>query len=102
MPTKLVKAAPVRRLIGYAQVSTEDQGADPQFDDCALQGCATGSRGAPPAQTGTGWCWLACCARSGPRNPGRRPSRPPRSVGHLLTIIEQHEAASAHFPGADR
>jgi len=36
MPTKLVKAAPVRRLIGYAQVSTDDQNLDLQRD--ALEG----------------------------------------------------------------
>jgi hypothetical protein len=38
MPTKLPKAAPPGRLIGYARVSTEEQGTDPQLDERAA-GC---------------------------------------------------------------
>ena len=41
MPTKLPKAAPPGRLIGYARVSTEEQGTDPQLDELRAAGCAT-------------------------------------------------------------
>jgi DNA invertase Pin-like site-specific DNA recombinase len=41
MPTKPPKAAPPSRLIGYARVSTEDQGTNPQLDELRAAGCAT-------------------------------------------------------------
>ena len=43
MPTKLPKAAPSGRLIGYARVSTEEQGTDPQLDE--LRAAGRGSSG---------------------------------------------------------
>ena len=39
MPAKLPKAAPPSRLIGYARVSTEEQGTDPQLDELRAAGC---------------------------------------------------------------
>ena len=41
MPTKPPKAAPPRRLIGYARVSTEEQDTDSQLDELRVAGCAT-------------------------------------------------------------
>jgi resolvase-like protein len=39
MPPKTQKATAVGRLIGYARVSTEDQGTDPQTDELRAAGC---------------------------------------------------------------
>ena len=40
MLPKTQKAAAVGRLIGYARVSTEEQGTDPQRDELQAAGCA--------------------------------------------------------------
>src|SRR5580693_3451816 len=41
MSAKPRKTAPPGRLIGYARVSTEEQGTDPQCDELRAAGCAT-------------------------------------------------------------
>src|SRR5271165_6528809 len=41
MPPRGQKTAAPGRLIGYARVSTEDQGTDPQLDELRAAGCAT-------------------------------------------------------------
>src|ERR1700761_4697869 len=99
MPTTLPKAAPPGRLIGYARVSTEEQGTDPQLDELRAAGCATileehasGADRSRPV--------LARLLRE--IRPGEtlvvvRLDRLARSVSHLLAVIEQLEAREAHF-----
>src|ERR1700704_5310912 len=41
MPKKPPQAALPSRLIGYARISTEEQGTDPQLDELRAAGCAT-------------------------------------------------------------
>ena len=41
MPAKPRKTALPGRLVGYARVSTEEQGTDPQLDELRAAGCAT-------------------------------------------------------------
>src|SRR4051794_4175361 len=41
MPPKARTIAAAGRLTGYARVSTEDQGTDPQCDELRAAGCAT-------------------------------------------------------------
>jgi DNA invertase Pin-like site-specific DNA recombinase len=96
------KASPTTgssRLIGYARVSTEDQGTDPQVDELRAAGCGTvceehasGADRSRPV--------LARLLRE--IRPGEtlvvvRLDRLARSVSHLLAVIEQLEARGAHF-----
>jgi len=41
MPPNSQKTTAAGRLIGYARVSTEEQGTDPQRDELRLTGCTT-------------------------------------------------------------
>jgi DNA invertase Pin-like site-specific DNA recombinase len=87
------------RLIGYARVSTDEQGTDPQLDELRAAGCdtvleehASGADRARPV--------LARLLRD--IRPGEtlvvvRLDRLARSVSHLLAVIEQLEAIGAHF-----
>ena len=87
------------RLIGYARVSTEDQGTDPQRDELRAAGReavveehASGADRSRPV--------LARLLRE--IRPGEtlvvvRLDRLARSVSHLLAVIEQLEAGGAHF-----
>ena len=87
------------RLIGYARVSTEEQGTDPQLDELRAAGCdtvreehASGADRTRPV--------LARLLRD--IGPGEtlvvvRLDRLARSVSHLLAVIEQLEAKGAHF-----
>jgi DNA invertase Pin-like site-specific DNA recombinase len=93
------KPAVPGRLIGYARVSTEDQGTDPQRDELRAGGCetiheehASGADRSRPV--------LARLLRE--IRPGEtlvvvRLDRLARSVSHLLTVIEQLETNGAHF-----
>ena len=99
MPPKPRSASPAGRLIGYARVSTEDQGTDPQRDELRTAGCepilaehASGADRTRPV--------LARLLRE--IRPGEtlvvvRLDRLARSVSHLLAVIEQLEASGAHF-----
>ncbi len=87
------------RLIGYARVSTEDQGTDPQLDELRAAGCdalleehASGAdRGRPVLAR------LLREIRPGETLVVVRLDRLARSVSHLLAVIEQLEARAAHF-----
>ena len=93
------KTAVAGRLIGYARVSTEDQGTDPQLDELRVAGCAcvleehaSGADRNRPV--------LTCLLRD--IRPGEtlvvvRLDRLARSVSHLLAVIEELEAKGAHF-----
>ena len=92
-------AAVTGRLIGYARVSTEEQGTDPQLDELRAAGCdavreehASGADRTRPV--------LASLLRE--IRPGEtlvvvRLDRLARSVSHLLDVIEQLEAKGTHF-----
>ena len=87
------------RLIGYARVSTDEQGTDPQRDELRDAGClaiheehASGADRSRPV--------LARLLReihAGETLVVVRLDRLARSVSHLLTVIEQLEAKGAHF-----
>jgi DNA invertase Pin-like site-specific DNA recombinase len=90
---------PVRRLIGYARVSTEEQATDAQVDELNAAGCeiihkeqGSGASRARPVlaklmrEIGAGDALVVV-----------RLDRLARSVSHLLAVIEELEARQAHF-----
>lgn len=87
------------RLIGYARVSTEEQGTNPQSDELRAAGCATiheehasgADRDRPVLARILGEI------RLGDTLVVVRLDRLARSVSHLLTVIEELEAKGAHF-----
>jgi DNA invertase Pin-like site-specific DNA recombinase len=99
MPPKAQKSAAAGRLTGYARVSTEDQGTDPQTDELRAAGCATireehasGADRSRPV--------LARLLRdiaAGDTLVVVRLDRLARSVSHLLAVIEQLQAKGAYF-----
>ena len=87
------------RLLGYARVSTEEQGTDPQRDELHAAGCtaileehASGADRSRPVLAR-----LLRDIRPGDTLVVVRLDRLARSVGHLLAVIEQLEASGAHF-----
>jgi DNA invertase Pin-like site-specific DNA recombinase len=87
------------RLVGYARVSTEEQGTDPQRDELRAAGChaileehASGADRSRPVLAG-----LLRDIRPGETLVVVRLDRLARSVSHLLAVIEQLEASGAHF-----
>jgi DNA invertase Pin-like site-specific DNA recombinase len=98
-PPKTRKNALPGRLVGYARVSTEEQGTDPQLDDLRAAGCATileehasGADRSRPVLAR-----LLRDIRAGETLVVVRLDRLARSVSHLLAVIEQLETAGAHF-----
>ena len=90
---------PIRRLIGYARVSTEEQATDAQVDELRAAGCqilhqehGSGASRARPVlarlmrEIGVGDVLVVV-----------RLDRLARSVSHLLAVIEDLEARGAHF-----
>jgi DNA invertase Pin-like site-specific DNA recombinase len=99
MPPKRRRTAAAGRLIGYARVSTEEQGTDPQLDELRAAGCAamleehaSGADRSRPVLAR-----LLREIRTGETLVVVRLDRLARSVSHLLAVIEQLEAAGAHF-----
>jgi DNA invertase Pin-like site-specific DNA recombinase len=93
------KTAALSRLIGYARVSTEEQGTDPQLDELRAAGCesvreehASGADRTRPVLA-----HLLREIRAGETLVVVRLDRLARSVSHLLAVIEQLEAQGAHF-----
>jgi DNA invertase Pin-like site-specific DNA recombinase len=89
----------IRRLIGYARVSTEEQATDAQVDELRAAGCqilhqehGSGASRARPVlarlmrEIGAGDVVVVV-----------RLDRLARSVSHLLAVIEDLEACGAHF-----
>ncbi|HEY9211536.1 MAG TPA: recombinase family protein [Ancylobacter sp.] len=90
---------PIRRLIGYARVSTEEQATDAQVDELRAIGCqiihqehGSGASRARPVlarlmrEIGAGDVLVVV-----------RLDRLARSVSHLLAVIEDLEQRGAHF-----
>ncbi len=96
---KAYKTSPISRLIGYARVSTEEQGTDPQLDELRAAGCVTvleehasgADRGRPVLAQ------LLRQIRPGETLVVVRLDRLARSVSHLLAVVEQLEASGAYF-----
>jgi DNA invertase Pin-like site-specific DNA recombinase len=95
----------VSRLIGYARVSTDEQGTDPQRDELVAAGCgaifdehASGADRARPV-----WARLLRDIRRGETLVVVRLDRLARSVNNLLAVIEQLEAkVRGGRPNSDR
>src|SRR5579863_329171 len=95
----LSPARPIRRLIGYARVSTDEQATDAQVNELRAAGCqiihqehGSGASRARPV--------LAKLLReiaAGDVLVVVRLDRLARSVSHLLAVIEDLEARRAHF-----
>src|SRR3954469_21714458 len=86
-------------LIGYARVSTEEQGTDPQLDELREAGCATvhEEHASGADRTRPVLARLLCDLGPGETLVVVRLDRLARSVSHLLAVIEQLEAKGAHF-----
>src|SRR6476661_8582296 len=99
MPAKLPKTAPPGCLIGYARVSTEEQGTDPQLDELRAAGCATilEEHASGADRTRPVLARLLQEIRTGETLVVVRLDRLARSVSHLLAVIEQLEEKGAHF-----
>jgi len=66
------------RLIGYARVSTEEQGTDPQLDELSrrrLRHCARGAR--LGRRSHAAGAWTPAARDRARRDVGRGPARPP-------------------------
>jgi hypothetical protein len=93
------KTAAAGRLVGYARVSAEDQGTDPQLYEpraagrfTVLEEHASGADRSRPVLAR-----LLSDIRRGETLVVVRLDRLARSVSHLLAVIEQLEATGAHF-----
>ncbi len=98
-PPKTSKSADKGRLVGYARVSTEEQGTDPQLDELRAAGCETvrEEHASGADRTRPVLAQLMRDIRPGETLVVVRLDRLARSVSHLLAVIEQLEEKGAHF-----
>jgi hypothetical protein len=98
MPPQPRTKSTTSRLIGYARVSTEDQGTDPQLDALRAAGCETilAEHASGADRTRPVLARLLREIRPGETLVVVRLARLARSVSHLLAVIEQLEASGAH------
>ncbi|ODT20049.1 MAG: DNA invertase [Kaistia sp. SCN 65-12] len=89
----------VRRLIGYARVSTEEQATDAQVDELQAAGCHTilQEHGSGASRARPILVKLMHEIRPGDVLVVVRLDRLARSVSHLLDVIERLEERGAHF-----
>ena len=92
-------ARPIRRLIGYARVSTEDQATDAQVDELRSAGCQTihEEHGSGASRSRPVLARLIRDLAAGDVLVVVRIDRLARSVSHLLAVIESLEERGAHF-----
>ena len=85
--------------MGYARVSTDEQGTDPQLDELRAAGCSAvyEERASGADRTRPVLARLLRAIRPGETLVVVRLDRLARSVAHLLAVIEQLEARGAHF-----
>ena len=99
MQLKTRMAAAPGRLIGYARVSTDEQGTDPQRDELGAAGCDTilEEHASGADRTRPVLARLLRDIRPGETLVVVRLDRLARSVSHLLAVIEQLETKGAYF-----
>jgi len=93
MPPFAGKIPPAGRLIGYARVSTEEQGTDPQVDELRAAGCASilEEHASGADRTRPVLARLLRDIAAGETLAVVRLDRLARSVSHLLAVIEKLE-----------
>ena len=86
-------------LIGYAQVSTEEQQTDPQLDELRAAGCREVFEERASGASRSRVELARCLERIGPGDTlvVVRIDRLARSLAHLLEVIERLRARGAHF-----
>ena len=89
----------LRRLVGYARVSTEDQANDAQVDELKAAGCRIvhEEHGSGASRSRPVLAKLLREIAAGDVLVVVRLDRLARSVSHLLEVIEQLEKRSVHF-----
>ncbi|MBN8944809.1 MAG: recombinase family protein [Rhizobiales bacterium] len=99
MPAVSSQPRSIRRLIGYARVSTDDQATDAQVDELRAAGCGIlhQEHGSGASRARPVLARLMREIRSGDVLVVVRIDRLARSVSHLLAVIEDLEARGAHF-----
>ncbi|CAN7610751.1 recombinase family protein [Pararhizobium sp. LjRoot255] len=98
-PYNTPSSSPLRRLVGYARVSIEDQVNDAQVDELKAAGCRVvyEEHESGVARTRPVLAKLLRDIVAGDVLVVVRLDRPARSVSHLLEVIEQLEQRGAHF-----